>query len=81
MKDLAVGTAALVLTRDPQIVVFGGGFSRSADLVIEPLRQELEKLVLRVPEVRASTLGADGVGWARSAWRSTRSTSVCSRPG
>ncbi|GAA0918936.1 ROK family transcriptional regulator [Virgisporangium aurantiacum] len=62
VKDLAIGTAALVLTLDPQIVVYGGGFSRSADLVIDPLRQELEKLVLRVPEVRASTLGADGVG-------------------
>ncbi|MFI5889984.1 ROK family protein [Actinoplanes sp. NPDC051513] len=61
VKDLAVGTAALVLALDPQVVVFGGGFSRSADLVLEPLRRELEKLCLRVPEVRASTLGADSV--------------------
>ena len=61
MKDLAVGTAALVLTLDPQVVVFGGGFSRSADLVVDPLRRELRKLCLRVPDVRASTLGADGV--------------------
>ncbi|MCU7730680.1 ROK family protein [Actinoplanes sp. KI2] len=61
VKDLAVGTAALVLALDPQVVVFGGGFSRSADLVLDPLRRELEKLCLRVPEVRASTLGADSV--------------------
>ncbi|MFF5076440.1 ROK family protein [Actinoplanes sp. NPDC000266] len=61
VKDLAVGTAALVLALDPQVVVFGGGFSRSADLVVEPLSRELAKLCLRVPEVRASTLGADGV--------------------
>jgi predicted NBD/HSP70 family sugar kinase len=26
VKDLAVGTAALVLTLDPQVVIFGGGF-------------------------------------------------------
>ncbi|GIJ50404.1 hypothetical protein Val02_82500 [Virgisporangium aliadipatigenens] len=61
VKDLAVGTAALVLTLDPQLVVFGGGFSRSADLVLDRLRRELEKLCLRVPDVRASTLGADSV--------------------
>ncbi|WP_238011713.1 ROK family protein [Dactylosporangium sp. AC04546] len=61
VKDLAIGTAALVLALDPQIVVYGGGFSRSADLVLEPLHRELQKLCLRVPDVRASTLGADSV--------------------
>ncbi|MBG0563803.1 ROK family transcriptional regulator [Actinoplanes aureus] len=61
VKDLAVGAAALVLTLDPQVVVFGGGFSRSADLVLDPLRREIERLCLRMPEVRASTLGADSV--------------------
>ncbi|MBB5868135.1 putative NBD/HSP70 family sugar kinase [Allocatelliglobosispora scoriae] len=61
VKDLAVGAAALVLTLDPQVVVFGGGFSRSADLVLGPLRNELQRLCLRMPEVRASTLGADSV--------------------
>ncbi|WP_250007534.1 ROK family transcriptional regulator [Actinoplanes sp. M2I2] len=61
VKDLAVGAAALVLTLDPQVVVFGGGFSRSADLVLDPLRRELQRLCLRTPEVRASTLGADSV--------------------
>ncbi|MEV4623265.1 ROK family transcriptional regulator [Asanoa sp. NPDC049573] len=61
VKDLAVGAAALVLTLDPQVVIFGGGFSRSADLVLDPLRNELQRLCLRMPEVRASTLGADSV--------------------
>ncbi|WP_328478473.1 ROK family protein [Actinoplanes sp. NBC_00393] len=61
VKDLAIGAAALVLTLDPQVVIFGGGFSRSADLVLDPLRRELERLCLRMPEVRASTLGADSV--------------------
>jgi predicted NBD/HSP70 family sugar kinase len=61
VKDLAVGAAALVLTLDPQVVVFGGGFSRSADLVLDPLRHELQRLCLRMPDVRASTLGADSV--------------------
>ncbi|MFI5916016.1 ROK family protein [Dactylosporangium sp. NPDC051541] len=61
VKDIAIGTAALVLALDPQVVVFGGGFSRSADLVLDPLQRELAKLCLRVPDVRASTLGADSV--------------------
>lgn len=61
VKDLAVGAAALVLTLDPQVVIFGGGFSRSADLVLDPLRHELQRLCLRMPDVRASTLGADSV--------------------
>jgi predicted NBD/HSP70 family sugar kinase len=60
-RDLAVGTAALVLALDPQVVVVGGGFSRSADLILDPLRHELRKLCLRVPEVRASTLGDESV--------------------
>jgi hypothetical protein len=42
-------------------VVLGGGFSRSADLVLDSLRHELERLCLRMPEVRASNLGAESV--------------------
>jgi predicted NBD/HSP70 family sugar kinase len=61
VRDLAVGAAALVLTLDPQIVVVGGGYSRSADILLEPLERELGRLVLRVPEIRASTLGDESV--------------------
>jgi len=61
VRDLAVGTAALVLTLDPQIVVVGGGYSRSADILLEPLERELQRLCLRVPEIRASSLGDESV--------------------
>ncbi|MET9825862.1 ROK family transcriptional regulator [Streptomyces sp. NPDC006349] len=60
-RDLAVGVAALVLTLDPQVVVYGGGFSRSADVLLEPLRRELARHCLRMPELRASTLGDESV--------------------
>ena len=60
-RDLAVGTTALVLTLDPQVVILGGGFSRSADLILDQLGRELRRTCLRVPELRASTLGAESV--------------------
>ncbi|MFF6959566.1 ROK family transcriptional regulator [Streptomyces sp. NPDC088197] len=61
VRDVAVGTAALVLTLDPELVVIGGGFSRSADLIAEPLRRELDRWCIRTPEVRISEFGDEGV--------------------
>lgn len=61
VRDLAVGTSALVLTLDPELVVIGGGFSRSADLIADPLRRELDRWCIRTPEVRVSGFGDEGV--------------------
>ena len=61
VKDLALGVSALVLTLDPELVVLGGGFSRSADVLIEPLRRELDRWCLRTPEIRISSLADQGV--------------------
>ncbi|PZG05963.1 ROK family transcriptional regulator [Nonomuraea aridisoli] len=61
VDDLAVGTAAMVLILDPEMVVLGGGFSRSADVLLDPLRRRLERSCMRMPEVRASTLGDECV--------------------
>ena len=61
VRDIAVGVSALVLTLDPEIVVIGGGFSRSADVLVEPLRRELDRWCLRTPEIRVSEFGAEGV--------------------
>jgi predicted NBD/HSP70 family sugar kinase len=62
-RDIAVGVSALVLTLDPELVVIGGGFSRSADLVVQPLRRELDRWCLRTPEIRISTFGDEGVAF------------------
>ncbi|MEU4573392.1 ROK family protein [Nonomuraea sp. ATR24] len=59
--QLALGTAAMVLTLDPELVVLGGGFSRSADVLLPALRRALEPHCLRVPEIRPSTLGEECV--------------------
>ncbi|TCC48926.1 ROK family transcriptional regulator [Kribbella capetownensis] len=61
IRDIAVGASALVLTLDPELVVIGGGFSRSADVLVEPLRRELDRWCLRTPEIRVSGFGAEGV--------------------
>ncbi|HWD78661.1 MAG TPA: ROK family protein [Kribbella sp.] len=61
VRDLAIGASALVLALDPQLVVIGGGFSRSADVVVEPLRRELDRWCLRTPEIRVSAFADEGV--------------------
>jgi predicted NBD/HSP70 family sugar kinase len=61
VKDLATGASALVLALDPQMVVLGGGFSRSADVLLDPLRRELDKRCIRTPEVLTSALADDAV--------------------
>ena len=61
VKDLAIGVSALVLTLDPELVVIGGGFSRSADIMTEPLRRELDRWCIRIPEIRVSVLADQGV--------------------
>lgn len=61
VRALAGGVAALVLTFDPEIVVLGGGISRSADLILDRLTAELERVCIRVPPVVASTLETEWV--------------------
>ncbi|MCZ4125724.1 ROK family transcriptional regulator [Streptomyces sp. H39-S7] len=61
VKDLAVGASALILTLDPELVVVGGGLSRSGDLIVEPLRREIDRWCLRTPEIRISSFGDEGV--------------------
>ncbi|MFI6298712.1 ROK family protein [Nonomuraea sp. NPDC050790] len=59
--DLAEGIAALVLTVDPDLVVLGGGVSRSGDVLLEPLRRHLDPLCLEPPVVAVSALGDQAV--------------------
>ncbi|MFF8444124.1 ROK family protein [Streptomyces californicus] len=59
--DLAEGIAALVLSVDPDLVVLGGGVSRSADVLMEPLRRHLDPLCLEPPALAISGLGDQAV--------------------
>lgn len=59
--DLAEGIAALVLAMDPDLVVIGGGVSRSGDVLLEPIRRHLDPLCLEPPRLAVSTLGDQAV--------------------
>ncbi|KJQ54425.1 ROK family transcriptional regulator [Microbacterium sp. SA39] len=66
-RDVATGAAAVALTLDPEIVVIGGGSAKWANLWLPEFSAMLNKSVVRMPEVRVSTLGGDHV--ARGAVR------------
>ncbi|WP_166354580.1 ROK family transcriptional regulator [Phytoactinopolyspora limicola] len=60
-SDLAAGTATMVATLDPEIVVLGGGLARSADILLPRLEAGLRSMCVRVPELRPSPLGDECV--------------------
>ncbi|HEY0186675.1 MAG TPA: ROK family transcriptional regulator [Cellulomonas sp.] len=60
-RDVATGAAALVLTLDPEIVVIGGGSTPWSDLWVPEFAATVSKSVIRMPEVRVSTMGGDHV--------------------
>jgi predicted NBD/HSP70 family sugar kinase len=66
-RDIATGAAAVALTLDPQIVVIGGGSARWASQWLPEFSAMLNKSVVRMPEIRVSTMGGDHV--ARGAVR------------
>jgi glucokinase len=54
---LAQLIAAITTIFDPEVILLGGGVSKSSDLLIEPIRKRLLGTLLEVPEVRPSKLG------------------------
>lgn len=60
-SDLAEGIAALALVVDPEVVVLGGGASRSSDVLLKPLERHLAPLCIVPPVVLISSLGDQAV--------------------
>jgi glucokinase len=54
---LAQLIAAIIAIFDPEVILLGGGVSRSTDLLIEPICKRLQGTLLAIPELRASRLG------------------------
>jgi len=57
-RAMALAAATAIAIVDPRLLVLGGAFSQAADVLMEPLGAELERLCPRVPELHASSLGA-----------------------
>ncbi|GHH80442.1 transcriptional regulator [Kitasatospora indigofera] len=60
-RTYAQGTAAMVLTVNPDLVVISGGISVAGEILADPMRRYLGRLCLDAPEVRASELGVETV--------------------
>jgi len=60
-RSLARGSAAMVLTVNPDLLVIGGGYSRAGEVLAAPLRTHLQELCLDPPQVALSTLGEESV--------------------
>jgi predicted NBD/HSP70 family sugar kinase len=57
---LALALAAVVAVLDPPLIILGGGVGRNGDLLLGPIRADLERrLPLPPPEIRISQLGVD----------------------
>lgn len=56
---MAVATTSALL--NPELVILGGGLSRSADILIGPLRERIHGVIPVVPTIQASTLGYKAV--------------------
>ncbi|MER7245598.1 ROK family protein [Kribbella sp. NPDC000426] len=61
VAEMAVAAATAIAILDPQLLVVGGAFSQSADLILDLLADDLERVAGQVPELRGSTLGAECV--------------------
>jgi glucokinase len=57
---LAQAIAAIVLLYDPDVVLLGGGVSRSADLLIEPILKRLDGAIPTLPNLAVTRLGYRG---------------------
>ncbi len=53
---LAVAIANLTVTFDPELIVLGGGVTRSADLLVEPILRRIEGTLPTLPRLAVSTL-------------------------
>jgi glucokinase len=54
---LAIAVANLVSSFDPELIVLGGGVSRSADLLIEPIMNRISGVIPNPPKLVVSYLG------------------------
>jgi predicted NBD/HSP70 family sugar kinase len=90
-ERVALALAAVVAVLDPPLIILGGGVGRNGDLLLGPIREDLERrLPLPPPEIRISRLGvdaplqgalADGLARCRHAAFEAATTALRTGPG
>lgn len=56
---LGTAVANIVAVLDPALVVFGGGLSHAGELLLQPLRRVVSRIVPNLPRLEISSLGDD----------------------
>jgi predicted NBD/HSP70 family sugar kinase len=71
---LAEAVANVACTLNPEMIVLGGGLTRSDDLLLEPIRERVARVVPFMPRIVLAELGDDAVlrGAIALAIRATR---------
>jgi glucokinase len=54
---LAIAIANLAVAFDPELIILGGGVSRSADMLVEPILQRINGTIPTLPKLVVSSLG------------------------
>jgi glucokinase len=54
---LAIAIANLTVSFDPELIVLGGGVSRSADMLVEPILERMQGAIPTLPKLVVSSLG------------------------
>ncbi len=54
---LAIAIANLTVSFDPELIVLGGGVSRSADMLVDPILQRIQGTIPTLPKLVVSSLG------------------------
>ncbi|MCB2160653.1 ROK family transcriptional regulator [bacterium] len=58
IRLLSMAIANFSTLLNPEMVILGGGVARSADMLIEPIKQTIEGVIPYVPKIEASELGS-----------------------
>ena len=58
---LTISVANVVSVLDPEAVILSGGMMESADLILEPVRRRLDRLIPMRPELVLSKVGARAI--------------------
>jgi glucokinase len=63
-RYLGIGLANAITMLTPELVILGGGWSLAAELIIEPIKEELQRRVITTPVDRVDVVLAELGTWA-----------------